>query len=97
VTEAILDEYERVLRYPRLKFDSRQVGAFLRLIRRSAMVARPTVTLAECEDESDNRFLECAETASADFLVTGNKRHFLTTWKGTRIVNGREFVEFIAG
>lgn len=45
---------------------------------------------------SDNRFLECAEAAGAQYPVTGNKRHFPGNWKGTQVVNGREFVELIA-
>ena len=41
----------------------------------------------------NNRFLECAETINAEFLITGNKRHFPEVWKGTKIVNAREFLE----
>ncbi|MBV9037914.1 MAG: hypothetical protein JO182_25715 [Acidobacteriaceae bacterium] len=45
--------------------------------------------------EADNRFLECVEAAQADFLITGNKRHFPAEWEGTRIVNAREFFSII--
>jgi putative PIN family toxin of toxin-antitoxin system len=96
ISSAILEEYERVLRDPRLKFVPRQITAFLDAIRHSAIVVNPTMTITECPDESDNRFLECADAAGADFLVTGNKRYFPARWKGARIVNGREFIEFIA-
>jgi predicted nucleic acid-binding protein len=43
----------------------------------------------------DNRFLECAESAGADFLVTGNRRHFPKVWKTARIVNAREFLSSV--
>jgi predicted nucleic acid-binding protein len=46
--------------------------------------------------ESDNRFLECAESAKVHFLVTGDKRHFPPVWKHTRIVNARELIEELA-
>ena len=53
---------------------------------------RPTVA----HDPSDNRFLECAEAARADYLVTGNKRHFPNAWRQTPVVNARELIEWIA-
>jgi predicted nucleic acid-binding protein len=46
-------------------------------------------------DERDNRFLECAESAGADFLVTGNRQHYPSVWKTTRIVNARELIETV--
>ena len=35
------------------------------------------------------------EAAGADFLVTGNKRHFLRRWEKTQIVNARELMGMI--
>jgi len=52
-------------------------------------------TLEICTDEPDNRFLECAETAEADYLVTGNARHFPQTHKTTLIVTGRGFLDIL--
>lgn len=59
-------------------------------------LVNPVHTLKVCSDESDNRFLECAEEAMADFLITGNKRHFPNRWKTTHVLNAREFLEVIA-
>jgi uncharacterized protein len=42
-----------------------------------------------------NRFLECAEAASADCLFTGNKRNFPKRWKTTVVVNARELLGLI--
>ena len=36
----------------------------------------PTTKVAIINDEPDNRFLELGATANADFLITGNIRHF---------------------
>ena len=44
-------------------------------------------------DPDDNMFLECAETAHADYLITGNKRHFPSVWRSTKIVNARDVEE----
>jgi predicted nucleic acid-binding protein len=46
-------------------------------------------------DEEDNRFLECAQTARAHFLVTGNRKHFPNRIDETRIVAPREFLNEI--
>jgi len=43
-------------------------------------------------DDSDNRFLDCAEQSRADFLVTGNLKHFPATWKTTRIIGSRQLL-----
>lgn len=96
VSEPILIEYERVLLYPRLKFNPQEVSAFMVLLRRASILTKPTHTVRESTDEADNRFLECAETAAADFLVTGNKRHFPKRWKKTQVVNARELLSIVA-
>ena len=60
-------------------------------LRAAALVLEPAFRLAACPHEPDNRFLECAEAAQADYLVTGNQRHFPARWKITTIVNAGEF------
>jgi putative PIN family toxin of toxin-antitoxin system len=95
VSAAILEEYERVLLYPRFRFEPQEVSRFLAALRRASVTVKPTQTVSRSADDADNRFLECAETAEADFLVTGNKRHFPTRWKGARVVNSRELLGMI--
>jgi len=51
------------------------------------------MTKSAATDPDDNCFLECAEAAGADYLITGNKRHFLARWKNSKIVNTREFLD----
>ena len=95
VSLAILGEYERVLLYPRLKFIPKEVARFLARLQSVGVVVKPARTLSVSGDEFDNRFLECAETARAGFLVTGNKRHFPKQWKTTLVVNARELLGLI--
>jgi len=47
--------------------------------------------------DSDNRFYECADAAKADYIVTGNSRHFTRPHKNTRIISGRGLLELMAG
>ena len=95
VSEAILAEYDRVLRYAHLKFRPQEVNRIMTLLRESSIVVKPTRVVTASRDEADNRFLECAEATSADFLVTGNKRHFPERWKSTQVVNARELMGLI--
>lgn len=43
---------------------------------------------------ADNRILECAAEASANYLVTGDRRHLLPLkeYRGTRILNAPRFL-----
>jgi predicted nucleic acid-binding protein len=48
------------------------------------------------KDPDDNKFLECVDAARADYLVTGNQRHFPQFWKGTKVITSRQFVDIVA-
>jgi uncharacterized protein len=95
VSAAILEEYEGVLRRPKFGIAPRQVGRSLRLLRKAARIVRPRHRLEVTRDPADNRFLECAEASKADYLVTGNKRHFPKQWRQTQVVNARELIEWV--
>jgi putative PIN family toxin of toxin-antitoxin system len=95
VSNPILEEYEGVLLRPKFKRSPKAVSAMLRDIRMAAVSVRPTTTLAISADEEDNRFLECAETAEAEYLVTGNTQHFPETWRKIRIITPRQLVELV--
>jgi putative PIN family toxin of toxin-antitoxin system len=45
--------------------------------------------------DADNRILECAIEAGADYIVTGDKKHILPLkkFRGIRIVSPREFLK----
>jgi len=47
-------------------------------------------------DPDDNMFLECAGTARADYLITGNQKLFPRFWKKTNIITPREFINLVA-
>jgi predicted nucleic acid-binding protein len=47
-------------------------------------------------DPDDNKFLECADAARADYLITGNQKHFPKFWKKTKVIMSREFIDLVA-
>jgi putative PIN family toxin of toxin-antitoxin system len=95
VSEAILDEYAGVLCRPKFRCSPRVISALIKAIRATAEKIEPTETLAVSPDEPDNRFLECAKAASADYLVTGNRQHFPDALGRTRIINARQLIELV--
>lgn len=94
-SQEILREYEQVLSRPKFRIETSLCHASLRQIYSSAVMVHPKVKVHAASDPSDNIFLECAQEAHADYLVTGNKRDFPAVWHGTRIVNSRELVEIL--
>ena len=72
---AILTETARVLQ---TKFDwaEDKVREAVQTISQMAIVLRPRPTLHILDDEPDNRILECAVAAQAEFVVSGD-RHLL--------------------
>lgn len=95
VSDAIYEEYEEVIRRPHLKMGIDVMNYALQSIRKQAYWVKPEVRVEECTDSDDNVFLECAQAAEADYLVTGNKRHFPDRWKKTKVVSARELIELL--
>jgi uncharacterized protein len=69
----LLEELERVLRYPKFHFSDSDILDYLVLLTQSAEVVRPDFQVAVVEaDPSDNRVLECALAGVAEVIVTGD-------------------------
>jgi putative PIN family toxin of toxin-antitoxin system len=96
VSDAIMSEYARVLSRRELLIRKRLQQQFLQLIRNHVHVVAPSRLLMVTSDPADNIFVECADAARADYLVTGNQRHFPKFWKKTKIINSRDFVSMVA-
>jgi len=96
VSQSILDEYAEVLNRAELDIPKGARLRLLQLIRNRSFVVTPYRRLQVTSDRDDNIFVECADSARADYLVTGNRRHFPRFWKGTKVVSPREFIEIAA-
>src|SRR5690349_16507442 len=86
VTDEIMAEYREVLRRPKFNIRRGLQNQLLQLILNHSSAVRPRRVLALTPDPEDNKFLECADAARADYLVTGNQRHFPAFWKKTKII-----------
>ena len=93
----ILDEVAGVLGR---KFDwtEERTSQALRAMRDASTVVEPRRLPEMIESgHADNRILECAVEVSADYLVTGDRRHLLPLeeHQGARILNAPRFLSFL--
>jgi putative PIN family toxin of toxin-antitoxin system len=96
ISDAILAEYQDVLARPELQIRKILRHQLLELIIGHAHRVTPSQSLELTRDPDDNKFLECADAARADYLVTGNQRHFPRFWKKTTVITSREFISIVA-
>ena len=96
-SKEILEEYAGVLARPKFAFPADEIAALLTMFRHQGELIVPKASTAVSVDPGDTKFLQCAETAKADYLVTGNKRHFPEASYGvTRVVSASELLDWIA-
>jgi uncharacterized protein len=95
VSDPVFAEYDEVIRRRRLKRSPEIIESTLQSIRKLGHWVTPTIGAMACIDADDNIFIECAEAARADYLVTGNQRHFPVRWKKTRVIGARDLIEFL--
>ena len=96
VSPTVLDEYRAVFARPELKIRKGLRNQFLEFIASRARLVNPTRKLQVTNDADDNKFLELADAARADYLITGNVRHFPTFWKKTKVITARDFIDLVA-
>ncbi|HEX3879742.1 MAG TPA: putative toxin-antitoxin system toxin component, PIN family [Bryobacteraceae bacterium] len=96
VSPEIMAEYRDVMSRPNLKIRKGARQQFLQLIKNRSRSITPVRSLQVANDPDDDIFLECADAARADYLVTGNTRHFPKFWKKTKVITAREFIGIVA-
>jgi putative PIN family toxin of toxin-antitoxin system len=101
VSEPVLKEYNGVLTRP--KFEKRNdnfssmAKTLLDFITTNSIYFEPNITLSIIKDEKDNRLLELADISKADYLITGNTKHFtMSEYKSTKIISPRDYWELVS-
>jgi len=92
LSEPILAEIEQVLRRPevlkKLRYTPIEARALVQLLRRRAHLLTPESPVQKSRDPADDKFLECALTGQADYLVTADQDLLsLRTIEGIPIVD----------
>jgi uncharacterized protein len=90
---SLLDELRRVLAYPKLAKVVSDAARLADIIAASSVVVEPDRVLAIVNDESDNRVLEAAAAASADYIVSGDADLLdLGSFEGIPIMTATQFM-----
>ena len=93
----LINELSKVLEYPKFKFEKLQKEVFLKNLTRVAIIlANPKLKINVIkEDPPDNKFLECAVEAKADYLISGDNKHLLPlkNFQGIKIISPSEFLK----
>ena len=94
ISPSIMDEVSGTLA---AKFDwtKQELEMFLPPLWQRCIVIKPTIRIEVCADPADNHVLECAQAARADFLVTGNAKHFPKSYKTIKVISPRQFLELL--
>src|ERR1700728_2456024 len=96
VSTPVLEEYGEVLSRPELSMRKGLRLQLLQLLKNHSHLVTPSPHLEVTSDPDDNIFVECADAARANFLITGNRKHFPDFWENTKIVTPRKFVSLLA-
>ncbi len=96
VSKAIMDEYREVLGRRKMNIAKGHRQQLLQLIENRFHAVTPSRPLQVTTDPDDNKFLECADAARADYLITGNQKHFPRFWKKTKVITSHEFIDIVA-
>ncbi len=98
---AILEELERVLRYPKISrrhgWSQAQILEFVEDVKSLAILVPGDLRLkVVAEDASDDRYLECAVEGEAGYVVSGD-RHLvaLAQYEGVEILSPSAFLALL--
>jgi len=99
MSKEILLEISKVLTYPKIKkiIEGSEIGAkqiLCIIVENTTMVDSKIEVKLIAEDPQDNKILECALAAGADYVVTGDSHLLkLGKFKQTTIITPRAFLD----
>jgi uncharacterized protein len=95
-SEELVEEFSEVLLRKKFKLDAKEVAQSLRSFRASGVLVTPRNRITVARDSDDDKVLECAVEAQADYIVTGNIRDFPKQYRGVAVVLPRVFLNVLA-
>jgi len=100
-SEDILEEVERILNSEKVlqRIGSKHKDDIIRIYRLISIKVSPKIRVNVIErDPSDNKFLEAALEAKADFIITGDHHLLeLREFRGVKILSPSDFLKLLKG
>lgn len=96
VSKETFDEFVKVLCYPKFSLSEHEIEAILKdeVLPYFEVITIKTQERSGCRDPQDEKFIQCALSGNAQFLVTGDKDlHALIRWKSIKILTWAEFAK----
>ena len=93
-SKEIIDEYLRVLTYPKFNLDEAEINYILyrEILPYSDIIETPSKKAIIVEDPADDKFIHCALAGKAEYLITGdNHLQTLKIHKNIQIISPSEF------
>ncbi len=96
LSQEVEDEYREVISRP--KFDRfvsiERRRRILDIVLVAAERVEPSVTVRECRDPKDDKYLALAAAGGADVIVSSDQRHLLSMhpWRGVRILRPADYL-----
>lgn len=96
LSQEVEDEYREVISRP--KFDRfvsiERRRRILDIVLVAAERVEPSVTVRECRDPKDDKYLAFAAASGADVIVSSDQRHLLSMhpWRGVRILRPADYL-----
>ncbi|HLC57584.1 MAG TPA: putative toxin-antitoxin system toxin component, PIN family [Candidatus Nanoarchaeia archaeon] len=99
ISPEILKEIKDVLFRERFEFiDKDKKDEFLMLLVELAEIVIPEKKIDVCRDKEDNKFIELAVTAKADYIVSGDCDLLeLKMYSGIKIISSESFLRVLDG
>ena len=97
ISREIIAEIVGVLR-KKFTYEKEALEEIEDLLQQTCVLVEPSLVVKAIKGKpADNRILECALEAKADFIVSGDKKHLLPLkkFKGIKIVTPKKFLEIL--
>jgi putative PIN family toxin of toxin-antitoxin system len=91
ISESLFEEYSEVLKRGKFRLEANYVTESLRALRKAAFLVAPLKKLSLTKDPDDNKVVECAMEAGADYIVTGNIRDFPRSYGAIEVFSHENF------
>lgn len=98
VSKDTFDEFRAVLHYPKFSLTAPEIDALLKeeILPYIKVVDLTATITGICSDPHDDKFLSCAVSASADYIVTGDRQfRSLKEFQAIKIVTPAEFMRIL--
>ena len=97
-SKEIIDEYLRVLTYPKFELDETEINFILyrEILPYFDIIDTPDDQPIIAKDTADDKFIHCALAGKAKYIITGDQHLLaLKVYKGNQILSTSEFLKTV--